>query len=69
MSAANPVPDSALQQAPEANDDAPEPTQPWNLPPLALDALSALESDFAETDFDFHDTIPAPPWPDEPPTL
>jgi len=70
MSAANPLPDSALQQATEASSDAgePPPTQPWNLPPLALDALRALESEFEETDFDFHDTIPAPPWLDEPPT-
>ncbi|HYQ26354.1 MAG TPA: hypothetical protein VER04_04020 [Polyangiaceae bacterium] len=70
MSAANPLPDSALQQAPESNADASEapPTQPWNLPPLALDALAAFESEFDETDFDYHDTIPAPPWLDEPPT-
>jgi len=64
MSAANPLPDSALQQAPDAHDDAAEPsrpTQPWHPPPVR-DALSALEGE----DFDFHDTIPAPPWLDEP---
>jgi hypothetical protein len=66
MSAANPVPDSALQPAPEADDDeTSRPTQPWHAPPALLDALSAIETDF-ETDFDFHDTIPAPPWLDEP---
>ncbi|MEI9941450.1 MAG: hypothetical protein WDO69_29880 [Pseudomonadota bacterium] len=69
MSAVNPLSDSALQpHDPEASDDAPEssqPTQPWNAPPSLLDALGAFE--FEEEDFDFHDTIPAPPWLDEPP--
>ena len=64
MSAANLQPDTALPYEPQANGEAPEPsrpTQPWSLPPLARDA-SALEGE----DFDFHDTIPAPPWLDEP---
>ncbi len=74
MSAANPLPDNALQPAPEASHDAAEPsrpTQPWHAPPALLDALSALEPEFeveVEVEgFDFHDTIPAPPWLDEPP--
>ncbi|MEI9953988.1 MAG: hypothetical protein WDO74_34680 [Pseudomonadota bacterium] len=70
MSAANPLPDSALQAVPEASDDASEPsrpTQPWHAPPALLDALSALEPEFEVDGFDFHDTIPAPPWLDEPP--
>jgi hypothetical protein len=72
MSAANPLSDSALQQEPEASDDAfepPLPTQPWHRPPFASDPLSALEPGYEEeedADFDLHDTIPAPPWLDEP---
>jgi len=81
MSAANPLSDSALQAVSEASDDASEPsrpTQPWHAPPaLSFDAFGAwepalepeFESEFElETDegFDFHDTIPAPPWLDEP---
>jgi hypothetical protein len=64
MSAANPLSDSALQPAPEAPDDEEaRPTQPWHAPPAQLDTLSGPEF---EPDFDFHDTIPAPPWLDEP---
>jgi len=68
MPAANPLSDNALQPAPEASDEPSRPTQPWHAPPALLDALSELESEFEfETDrFDFHDTIPAPPWLDEP---
>ena len=71
MPAANPLPDSALQPAPETHDDASEPsqpTQPWHAPPALRDSSSGLETEFEfETDrFDFHDTIPAPPWLDEP---
>jgi len=77
MSAANLLPDSALQLAPDVSDDVHEqalPTQPWHAPPDLLDALGAfeLEQEFeAEAEagpagFDFHDTIPAPPWLDEP---
>jgi hypothetical protein len=61
MSAVNPLPDTALQPAPEACDDVEPATQPWHPPPVR-DSLSALEGE----DFDFHDTIPAPPWLDEP---
>ena len=71
MSAANPLPDSALHPAAESDEEAPEPsrpTQPWNLPPLWRDALSTPEPELEEADFEFHDTIPAPPWLDEPPT-
>lgn len=72
MSAANPLSDSALQPVPEASDDDSElslPTQPWHAPPALLDALGAFEPEFeleAAESFDFHDTIPAPPWLDEP---
>ena len=71
MSVANPQPDSVEDREPEASDDAVEPpTQPWHLPPVA-DALSTLQPEFDASDFDagsfdFHDTIPAPPWLDEP---
>jgi hypothetical protein len=63
MSAVNPLPDTALQQPLQAYDDAEpsQPTQPWHPPPVR-DTLNALEGE----DFDFHDTIPAPPWLDEP---
>lgn len=66
MSVANPQPGSVEDQEPETSDEAVEPpTQPWHLPPVA-DSLSALEPAFDAGDFDFHDTIPAPPWLDEP---
>jgi len=73
MSAANPLPDSTLHTTSEALDDASEeslPTQPWHPPPATYDVLGALETEFDEppelTGFDLHDTIPAPPWLDEP---
>jgi len=69
MSAANPQLDGAQQQKPDADEEALEPsrpTQPWHAPPALLDAMSALEPEFDAGDFDFHDTIPAPPWLDEP---
>lgn len=75
MSAANLQPDSALPLAQEPSDDACEPsrpTQPWHAPPALLDALSMREPEFWADEavevegFDFHDTIPAPPWLDEP---
>ena len=77
MSAANLQPDSARQQA-EPDDEACEPsrpTQPWHAPPALLDALNTREPQFEADEageagelagFDFHDTIPAPPWLDEP---
>jgi hypothetical protein len=65
MSAANPLSDSALHPTNEASDDdvaeSSLPTQPWH-PPPARGSLHSIE----EIDFDFHDTIPAPPWLDEP---
>ena len=81
MSAANPLSDSALQPAPMSSDDDEQalPTQPWHAPPAQLDTLNFSDSDsdsefeFDRVDgvsvaegFDFHDTIPAPPWLDEP---
>jgi len=69
MSAANPQLDGAQRQGPDADEDTLEPsrpTQPWHAPPALLDAMSALEPEFDARDFDFHDTIPAPPWLDEP---
>jgi hypothetical protein len=68
MSAVNPLSDSALQPAAEANDvsESSQPTQPWHAPPTLLDALDALEPEFDVSGLDFHDTIPAPPWLDEP---
>jgi hypothetical protein len=75
MSAANLLTDTALQPEAELSDDAcepPLPTQPWHAPPDLLDALGPFELELeqeleAETaGFDFHDTIPAPPWLDEP---
>jgi len=81
MSAANLLPDSALQPTPEVSNDASEaplPTQPWHAPPDLLEALSSFEFEFEHEleggveleggteSFDFHDTIPAPPWLDEP---
>ena len=72
MSAANLQPASALPVAPEPSDDTCEPsrpTQPWHAPPALLDSLSTDEPEFeldATEGFDFHDTIPAPPWQDEP---
>jgi hypothetical protein len=72
MSAANLQPDSAVPAAPEPSDDTCEPsrpTQPWHAPPALLDTPSMHEPEFeldAPEGFDFHDTIPAPPWLDEP---
>ena len=37
------------------------PTEPWRHPPPMRETLATLE----EEDFDFHDTIPAPPWLDD----
>ena len=60
MSTASP----AQQGAPEPSEDS-RPTNPLlgapPPPPPARDPLSTLD----EEDFDFHDTIPAPPWLDE----
>ena len=66
MSAANPLPDTTTRARDdeEANGPASEPsrpTDPRHRPPPLRDALSTLD----EEAFDFHDTIPAPPWLDE----
>jgi len=73
MSAANPLSDSALHTVPERIDDVCEeslPTQPWHEPPIPPDAPNALGTELEGGSelgsFDFHDTIPAPPWLDEP---
>jgi hypothetical protein len=70
MSAANPPTDNALHVVPELSDDPCEPsrpTQPWHAPPALHGALGEFEPEFETDRFDFHDTIPAPPWLDEPP--
>ena len=66
MSAARPLNDSAPSAQDEAETNGPaseqsRPTEPRPWPPPMRDALSTLD----EEDFDFHDTIPAPPWLDE----
>ena len=66
MSAASPLQDSAQIAPEEAEANAPasepaRPTEPRPWPPPMRDALSTLD----EEDFDFHDTIPAPPWLDD----
>lgn len=62
MSAVNPLTDSG-QPEPEPRDpvSGSHPSNPRAVPPPMRDALSTLK----EEDFDFHDTIPAPPWPDD----
>lgn len=63
-------------------DEVALPTQPWHEPPAFVDAWSMFEPEYEpefEVDgvasavsegyvegFDLHDTIPAPPWLDEP---
>ncbi len=66
MSAASPLTNTAPSAPDDADDAAPasepsRPTSPWRHPAPVRDALSTLNED----DFDFHDTIPAPPWLDE----
>jgi hypothetical protein len=67
MSAANPPSQSHNHESETpAPASEPRPTEPLGSPaPLR----EALESQFSlEVEgFDFHDTIPAPPWLDEPP--
>jgi hypothetical protein len=58
MSAANPVPDSALHAAADVDDGTELPTQ--------VEGHVQVEQDSQVESFDFHDTIPAPPWLDEP---
>jgi hypothetical protein len=47
-------------EAPPASEPS-RPTDPRRKPPPARETLATLN----EEDFDFHDTIPAPPWLDE----
>jgi hypothetical protein len=47
-------------EAPPASEPS-RPTEPWRRPPPMREALATVD----EEDFDFHDTIPAPPWLDE----
>lgn len=67
MSAASPLTDTAASPHDDSEQDGPlsepsRPTSPWHRPPTPMrDALCTL----SEEDFDFHDTIPAPPWLDD----
>jgi hypothetical protein len=75
MSAASQLNDSAPDEAEDFGpvSESSRPTEPrsWSVPPPPMrDELSTLELeelDELETHahFDFHDTIPAPPWPAE----
>jgi hypothetical protein len=47
-------------EAPPASEPS-RPTEPWRRPAPIRETLATLD----EEDFDFHDTIPAPPWLDE----
>jgi len=73
MSAADPISDSALHVAAKLDEDdvgePSEPTHPWQAPPAAFDVQGEFEPEFETDRFDFHDTIPAPPWLDEPSDL
>ena len=66
MSAASPLTNSAPNADDDAESNGPtsEPSRPTDprrpLPPMR-DAVSTVD----EEDFDFHDTIPAPPWLDD----
>jgi hypothetical protein len=65
MSRANPL---SLSKNDETEEPAPasepsRPTEPRHHTIPAREALSTL----SEEDFDFHDTIPAPPWLDDAP--
>ena len=76
MSAASQLDDSASDEAEESGpaSESSRPTEPrsWSVPPSPpmRDKLSTLElEEFdelgAQLHFDFHDTIPAPPWLDD----
>jgi hypothetical protein len=78
MSAASQLDDSATVTSGDAEEFGPasessRPTEPrsWSVPPPPMrDKLSTLELEEldepgANAHFDFHDTIPAPPWLDE----
>jgi len=62
MSAAIPLSEGAPSAAQEAEATGPasepsRPTNPWQWPIPSRETLSGEDQDF-----DFHDTIPAPPW-------
>ena len=64
MSAATPLNDrvSDEDEAPASEPSRPTEPRPWPKPVAPMrEALSTLD----EEDFDFHDTIPAPPWLDD----
>ena len=64
MSAATPLNDSVSDEAegPASEPSRPTEPRPWPKPAAPMrEALSTLD----EEDFDFHDTIPAPPWLDD----
>ncbi len=64
MSAATPLNDSVCDEAdgPASEPSRPTEPRPWPVPAKPMrEALSTLD----EEDFDFHDTIPAPPWLDD----
>jgi hypothetical protein len=60
MSAVSPLPVGLDENAEDVSpvSEPSRPTQPWVHPPPTRDALGPLD----EQNFDFHDTIPAPPW-------
>jgi hypothetical protein len=61
MLTASPLSEGTTQvEAPPASEPS-RPTEPRLRPPPMREALATLD----EEDFDFHDTIPAPPWLDE----
>jgi hypothetical protein len=81
MSAASQLDDSASDATSEAEEIGPasessRPTEPrsWSVPPpamapmrdrLSMSELEELDELACDAHFDFHDTIPAPPWLDE----
>lgn len=65
ISAASPVTSSAAESETELDSLPTNPLGAPPPPPLVADASQAFELLPEEEDFDFHDTIPAPPWLDE----
>ena len=68
MSAANPLSQSMNDES-EAPAPASEPSRPTEPRRQPAPTRNALDSDLGieDQDFDFHDTIPAPPWLDDGP--
>ena len=68
MSAANPLSQSNTDEseAPAPASESSRPTEPRRHPAPMRHALDS-ELGVDEQDFDFHDTIPAPPWLDDGP--